>query len=238
MAFGPPDESDLASIGERYGLELSSADVASFLPFATGLLSSWTAVEELVRAHRAESARRPSVVASRRSGQPARRLVRDDRDPGDRRRSPRRANRGDQGQRHGRRCADDERLGHRRGLRADSRRHGGHAAPGGRRDDHGQGGVRGPVLLGRQPHVADRARAQPVGPDALRRRVLQRQRRPRRRRRRRSRPRRRPGRLGTDPQCLQRHRRSQADARPRPVHGGVPDRADARPPRTDHPHRR
>ena len=47
MAFGPPDESDLASIGERYGLELSSADVASFLPFATGLLSSWNAVEEL-----------------------------------------------------------------------------------------------------------------------------------------------------------------------------------------------
>ena len=52
MAFGPPDESDLASIGERYGLELSSADVASFLPFATGLLSSWTAVEDLYRAPR------------------------------------------------------------------------------------------------------------------------------------------------------------------------------------------
>jgi amidase len=47
MAIRPPVESDLASIAERYGLELSAADVESFLPFATGLLSSWTAVEEL-----------------------------------------------------------------------------------------------------------------------------------------------------------------------------------------------
>jgi amidase len=47
MAIGPPDESALAAVGERYGLELSAADVASFVPFATGLLGSWTAVEEL-----------------------------------------------------------------------------------------------------------------------------------------------------------------------------------------------
>ena len=30
-----------------YGLDLSSADIASFVPFASGLVSSWTAVEEL-----------------------------------------------------------------------------------------------------------------------------------------------------------------------------------------------
>ena len=35
MALRPPDESDLASVAERYGLELSSDDVASFAPFAT-----------------------------------------------------------------------------------------------------------------------------------------------------------------------------------------------------------
>jgi amidase len=47
MAFRPPDESDLAAVAERYGLDLSSDDVASFTPFATGLLASWTAIEEL-----------------------------------------------------------------------------------------------------------------------------------------------------------------------------------------------
>ena len=47
MALRPPDESDLATVAERYGLDLSSDDVASFAPFATGLLGSWTAVEEL-----------------------------------------------------------------------------------------------------------------------------------------------------------------------------------------------
>ena len=47
MAIRPPVESDLAAVAERYGLELSSADIASFVPFASGLVSSWTAVEEL-----------------------------------------------------------------------------------------------------------------------------------------------------------------------------------------------
>ena len=47
MALRPPDESDLATVAERYGLDLSSDDIASFAPFATGLLGSWTAVEDL-----------------------------------------------------------------------------------------------------------------------------------------------------------------------------------------------
>ena len=47
MTLRPPDESEVAAVGEHYGLELSAADVASFAPFATGLLSSWNAVEEL-----------------------------------------------------------------------------------------------------------------------------------------------------------------------------------------------
>jgi amidase len=47
MAIHPPDESALAAVGERYGLDLSAADVASFARFAEGLLGSWTAVEEL-----------------------------------------------------------------------------------------------------------------------------------------------------------------------------------------------
>jgi amidase len=47
MTIRPPDEAELAAVAERYGLGLSGADIASFAPFATGLLSSWTAVEEL-----------------------------------------------------------------------------------------------------------------------------------------------------------------------------------------------
>ena len=47
MALRPPKESEVAAVAEQYGLGLSDADVASFAPFATGLLGSWTAVEEL-----------------------------------------------------------------------------------------------------------------------------------------------------------------------------------------------
>ncbi|MGH9247737.1 MAG: amidase [Acidimicrobiales bacterium] len=47
MTLRPPDESEVAAVGEWYGLGLSDADVASFAPFAAGLLASWNAVEEL-----------------------------------------------------------------------------------------------------------------------------------------------------------------------------------------------
>ena len=56
MAIRPPVESDLAAVAEVYGLDLSSADIASFVPFASGLVSSWTAVEELY-AHTAPTPR-------------------------------------------------------------------------------------------------------------------------------------------------------------------------------------
>jgi amidase len=47
MTIRPPDEADLAAVAERYGLGLSAADITAFAPFATGLLGSWTAIEEL-----------------------------------------------------------------------------------------------------------------------------------------------------------------------------------------------
>jgi amidase len=47
MTLRPPDEPTVAAVGRRYGLGLSDADVASFVPFATGLLDSWNAVEDL-----------------------------------------------------------------------------------------------------------------------------------------------------------------------------------------------
>ena len=43
----PPDPATLKRIAGQYGLELSDADLASFEPFVTGLLGSWSALEEL-----------------------------------------------------------------------------------------------------------------------------------------------------------------------------------------------
>jgi hypothetical protein len=71
MAIRPPVESDLAAVAERYGLELSSADIASLVPFASGLVSSWTAVEELyartVRPHGATAGGSARLSATTRS---------------------------------------------------------------------------------------------------------------------------------------------------------------------------
>ena len=60
-----------------------------------------------------------------------------------------------------------ERLPGDRGLRARSRRHGGHPDPGCRRRDRGQGGLRGSVLLGREPHQQAGADQEPAPADAL-----------------------------------------------------------------------
>src|SRR5207247_1341404 len=65
-------------------------------------------------------------------------------------------------------------------------------------------------------------------PSALRRLLLQRERGPRGRRRVRYGDRWRPGRVDPDPQLVFGRRRPQADVRSRPVHGRLPDRADAR----------
>ena len=64
-----------------------------------------------------------------------------------------------------------------RGVRPAPGRHRGHQAAGRGRDHRREGGLRGPVLLRRQPHLPHRAGAQPLGPVQDRGRVLQRQRR-------------------------------------------------------------
>jgi amidase len=47
MPVQPPDHAELARIASHYGLELSDADLESFQPFVTGLLGSWSALEDL-----------------------------------------------------------------------------------------------------------------------------------------------------------------------------------------------
>ena len=100
-----------------------------------------------------------------------------------------------------------------------------------------QGGLRGPVLLRRQPHRRQRARCAtpgtPPGPRAARRAAAPRWSRPAR---------------STWPSAatraarsacrlVVRHRRAQADLRAGPLHRRLPDRGDARPPRPDGAHR-
>jgi amidase len=47
MAIRPPGDKQLASVADRYGLALGDGERALFEPFVSGLLGSWTAVEEL-----------------------------------------------------------------------------------------------------------------------------------------------------------------------------------------------
>jgi amidase len=47
MPAPSPTNAELAHIAGRYGLDLSDADIEAFAPFVTGLLRSWTALEEL-----------------------------------------------------------------------------------------------------------------------------------------------------------------------------------------------
>lgn len=47
MPVQPPDAAALAKVAQRYGLNLTDADLAAFGPMVGGLLGSWDAVEEL-----------------------------------------------------------------------------------------------------------------------------------------------------------------------------------------------
>jgi amidase len=47
MPVQPPDPAELARIADFYGLDLSADDLESFRPFVTGLLESWSTVEDL-----------------------------------------------------------------------------------------------------------------------------------------------------------------------------------------------
>ena len=238
MAIRPPEDGDLRTVADHYRLGLSEADLASFKPFATGLLGCWDAVEELYARTAPAAPDRPGSGPDD-ADNPLRRVVRD-REIGEARRRPaRRAHGGDQGQHHGRRRADDERLGDARGLRARPRRHGGHPPAGRRRHDHRQGG--------RARTCASRAAATRRGPGPVRNPWD---------------PTRSAGgsssgsaalvaggevdiAMGGDqggsvriPSAYSGIVGHKPTLRPRPVHRRVPDRADDRPPRPDDPHRR
>ena len=162
MAMTPPTNEDLAAIAARYRLGLGDADVEEFRAIITGALASYDEVERLYVASLPEPPDRPyrwPDPARERTG----RLVRHHRDQDGRRRPAGRPPGRDQGQHRGGRAADDERVRHGRGVRAAPGRHRGHPAARRGGDDHRQGRVRGPVLLRRQPHLADRPGAATPG---------------------------------------------------------------------------
>ena len=121
-ATWPGSRSATASISSRKTWSRS----ARWSPVAS---RSTTRSSGCTRSDRGDPGARLAVAG--RGRQPARRLVRHHRDHQRRRTGPalRPAGRG-QGQHRGRGRPDDERLGHRRGLRPAARRHGGHPAAG------------------------------------------------------------------------------------------------------------
>ena len=134
------------------------------------------------------------------------------------RRQARRPARGAQGQYLSCRRADDDRRAIAGGLCARRRRHHRRAYPRCGRRDRRQSGLRILLRLRRQPYELDRTGAQSAQARLHHRRIVVGQRRTRRRRRRRHGDRRRSGRLDPHPGQPLRHRRSQADLRPRPLH--------------------
>ena len=125
----------------------------------------------------------------------------------------------DQGQHLRGRRADDERLGIARRLRSRTRCHRGDADPRSRRHHRRQGGVRRPLLLGRQPHLCRGRDTKSAQSGPQRRRIVGWQRGAGRGRRGADGARRRPGRI--DPHALKLVRRLwlEADLGPGADHG-------------------
>ena len=105
MTIRPPDEADLSALAQRYGLGLSAADITSFAPSPRACWTRGRPSRSCTNARRRR--RRPTARGpARPRRQPARRLVRDDGDPRNRRRPTVRPHGRDQGQHHGRRRAE------------------------------------------------------------------------------------------------------------------------------------
>ena len=173
MPVDPPDDATLRSIAQRYGLGLTDADLTSFRPFVEGLLASWGAVEELYAASR-------PAMPERAWSRP---------DPAD---NPFNAwyvttsiTGSGEGPLAGKTVAIKDNtavagvpmmngVGHDGGLHAAARRHRRLPPARGGRHHHRQGRLRGPLLLRRLAHLADRAGPQPVGRDALGGRLVRR----------------------------------------------------------------
>ena len=178
-------------------------------------------------------ARRGPPAAGER--EPAQRVVLEVLDQGRALRDARGQARRDQGQRVRGGDPDDERLERAGGVRARRGRDGRDADPRCRGRDRREGRVRAPVLLRREPYLGHRARAKPSQPQAVSRRLVERERGVGGRPRGRHGARRRPGRVDPDSELLLRGGGAQGHLRARALHRGLPDRAHAGPHRAHRP---
>ena len=174
MAITPPTNDDLAEIAGRYRLGLDAGDVEAFRQIITGALTSSDAVERMYQEHAPKMPDRSYQWPAEAGNELGAWYVTTELRAGD-------------GPLAGRRVAIKDNI-EVAGLPMMN----GSATVEGfipRRDATvvtrvldaggtitGQVGVRGPGLLGRQPHVQDRPGAPPLGPDPVRGRIVQRQR--------------------------------------------------------------
>ena len=234
MAIPPPSSDDLARIARQYGFALSPGDLESFRGLVTGALGSYEVVQRLYSERLPEPPDRQYSWPDQADNELGAWYVTTD-DHGRRRRPAGRAAGGGEGQHRGRRAADDERIGHGRGVRATRATPPSSAAcwPPGRRSPASRSArtCASPAAA----TLADRAGAQPVGPVPVRGRVIERQRGTGRGRAGRPGARRRPGRLDPHPERLLRHGRAQAHLRTGAV---TPARSRSRTPRPPWPDHR
>src|SRR5664280_680688 len=157
MAFRPPNHDDLITAGSKFGITLSDNELETYESLTAGSAAAYNAVERLY----AETA--PPAPTGRSSSFPAPAdnplgaWYAPHRDPRRRKRSAAGVAGRDQGQHLRGRSADDERLAHGRGLRAQVRRNRGHPPARGRRDRGRQVRLRKSLLLRCQPHLRQRA---------------------------------------------------------------------------------
>ena len=210
--FEKPSVADLRQAASKLGMNPSDDYLRAAEQIVTPLANAYAALDaapdELPAGEISARAGAPALAG----GEPARRLVREDRDQGQARAasSPAAAIA----------LKDNVCLAgvpmmigadHPGRLRAGGRRHHRRAHPRCRRRDRRQGGVRVLLRVRRQPHQHDRAGAQSAQARLYGRRLVLGQRRAGRRGRRRHGDRRRPGRLDPHPGQPLRHRRPQAD---------------------------
>ena len=178
MAVPRPDRDDVAALARSYGLQHTDAETDTYALLVAGSFDAYEAVEQLYEAIRPEPPTdRPVTWPSEADNPLGAWYVRTE------------IRGADDGPLAGRTVAIKDNTavagvpmmnGSRtlEGFVPDARRDGGHPAAGRRRDDRRQGGLRGPLLLRRQPHLAPPGPVRnPWDPTRHDRRQLQRQRR-------------------------------------------------------------
>ena len=170
MPVKPPSRAELQAIAQSFSLHLDDSQMATMESLVGGALASYDVVDALADEDRQTAPDRPSSTPAAADNPLNGWYVTCD------------VTGSATGPLAGKRVAvkdnimvagraDDERLACARGLRAGGGRDGRDPAARGRWHGRRQGRVRGPLLLGRQPHQCQRPGPQPLGHQPLDRRL-------------------------------------------------------------------